>query len=80
MREDRGDDGVGGDALHLGLRAELDAVAVTRGPGLVGSLLVGVQAAKSIAFVHGKPLVPVHCRLHRPRNRRPRKHRKKQQQ
>jgi N6-L-threonylcarbamoyladenine synthase len=39
---------------------ELDAVAVTRGPGLVGSLLVGVQASKGIAYVHGKPLVPVH--------------------
>jgi N6-L-threonylcarbamoyladenine synthase len=39
---------------------DLDAVAVTRGPGLVGSLLVGVEAAKGIAFVHGKPLVPVH--------------------
>jgi N6-L-threonylcarbamoyladenine synthase len=39
---------------------ELDAVAVTHGPGLVGALLVGVQAAKGIAFVHGKPLVPVH--------------------
>ena len=35
-------------------------MAVTRGPGLIGSLLVGVQAAKGIAFVHGKPLVPVH--------------------
>jgi N6-L-threonylcarbamoyladenine synthase len=39
---------------------DLDAVAVTQGPGLVGSLLVGVQVAKGIAFVHGKPLVPVH--------------------
>jgi len=39
---------------------ELDAVAVTQGPGLVGSLLVGLQAAKGIAFVHDKPLVPVH--------------------
>ena len=38
----------------------LDAVAVTQGPGLVGSLLVGVQVAKGIAYVHGKPLVPVH--------------------
>jgi len=38
----------------------LDAVAVTQGPGLVGALLVGVQAAKGLAFVHGKPLVPVH--------------------
>jgi N6-L-threonylcarbamoyladenine synthase len=39
---------------------ELDAVAVTQGPGLVGSLLVGIQAAKAIAWLHGKPLVPVH--------------------
>jgi N6-L-threonylcarbamoyladenine synthase len=40
--------------------ADLDAVAVTQGPGLIGSLLVGIQAAKAIAYVHGKPLVPVH--------------------
>jgi N6-L-threonylcarbamoyladenine synthase len=40
--------------------AELDAVGVTQGPGLVGALLVGVQAAKGIAFVNGKPLIPVH--------------------
>jgi N6-L-threonylcarbamoyladenine synthase len=39
---------------------ELDAVAVTQGPGLIGSLLVGIQAAKAIAFVHAKPLIPVH--------------------
>jgi tRNA N6-adenosine threonylcarbamoyltransferase len=39
---------------------DVDAVAVTQGPGLVGSLLVGIQVAKGIAFVHGKPLVPVH--------------------
>jgi N6-L-threonylcarbamoyladenine synthase len=39
---------------------DLAAVAVTQGPGLVGSLLVGVQVAKAIALVHGKPLVPVH--------------------
>jgi len=39
---------------------QLDAVAVTQGPGLVGSLLVGLQAAKGIALVHGLPLVPVH--------------------
>jgi N6-L-threonylcarbamoyladenine synthase len=38
----------------------LDAVAVTQGPGLIGSLLVGIQAAKAIAYVHAKPLVPVH--------------------
>jgi N6-L-threonylcarbamoyladenine synthase len=40
--------------------ADLAAVAVTQGPGLVGSLLVGVQAAKGIALVHARPLVPVH--------------------
>jgi len=40
--------------------ADLDAVAVTQGPGLVGSLLVGLEAAKAIAWVHGKPLIPVH--------------------
>jgi N6-L-threonylcarbamoyladenine synthase len=40
--------------------ADLDAVAVTRGPGLVGSLLVGLEAAKAIAWIHGKPLIPVH--------------------
>jgi len=40
--------------------ADLDAVAVTQGPGLVGCLLVGVQCAKGLAFVHERPLVPVH--------------------
>jgi len=40
--------------------ADLDAVAVTQGPGLVGSLLVGVQAAQAISLVHRLPLVPVH--------------------
>ena len=48
---------VGQSGLHF---EDLDAVAVTYGPGLVGSLLVGVQVAKGIALVHGKPLVPVH--------------------
>ena len=38
---------------------ELDAIAVTEGPGLVGSLLVGVNAAKAIAFMRGLPLVAV---------------------
>lgn len=40
--------------------ANLDAVAVTEGPGLVGALLVGVNAAKAVAFAHGLPLVNVH--------------------
>ncbi|HEX7088371.1 MAG TPA: tRNA (adenosine(37)-N6)-threonylcarbamoyltransferase complex transferase subunit TsaD [Vicinamibacterales bacterium] len=38
----------------------LDAVAVTQGPGLVGSLLVGLSFAKSLAAARGLPLVPVH--------------------
>ncbi len=37
----------------------IDAVAVTSGPGLVGALLVGVQAAKALALAWGKPLVRV---------------------
>jgi len=39
--------------------ADVDAVAVTYGPGLAGSLLVGINFAKTLAWVHGKPLVPV---------------------
>lgn len=39
---------------------DLDAVAVTQGPGLVGSLLVGLSFAKSLAASAGLPLVPVH--------------------
>src|ERR1700687_315757 len=39
---------------------DLGAVAVTQGPGLVVSLLVGVSFAKSIAWSYGIPLVPVH--------------------
>ena len=40
--------------------SDLGAIAVTQGPGLVGSLLVGISAAKSIALSLGVPLVPVH--------------------
>lgn len=40
--------------------AELDAIAVTEGPGLVGALLIGVNAAKAISFAHQIPLVAVH--------------------
>ncbi len=40
--------------------ADLDAIAVTYGPGLVGALLVGVAEAKAIAFAAKKPLVGVH--------------------
>ena len=40
--------------------AELDAIAVTQGPGLVGSLLVGIQFAKGLALGSGRPLRAVH--------------------
>ena len=39
---------------------ELDAVAVTRGPGLIGALHVGLQAAKTISMLYKIPLIPVH--------------------
>ena len=39
---------------------DITAVAVTYGPGLIGSLLIGVQAAKTISLVTGKPRIPVH--------------------
>jgi N6-L-threonylcarbamoyladenine synthase len=41
----------------------IDAVAVTRGPGLVGALLVGVETAKTLAWRWRKPLIPVHHSL-----------------
>ena len=41
-------------------RADIDAVAVTYGPGLIGALLVGVNFAKSAAYGLGVPLIPVH--------------------
>ena len=49
------------DALkEAGIVAQdLDAVAVTYGPGLVGALLVGISAAKAFAWAHGLPLIPV---------------------
>ena len=39
---------------------EVDAIAVTYGPGLIGSLLIGLEAAKTLAYIYQKPLVPVH--------------------
>lgn len=38
----------------------MNAIAVTEGPGLVGALLIGVNAAKTLAFAHQKPLIGVH--------------------
>jgi N6-L-threonylcarbamoyladenine synthase len=39
---------------------DIDLVAVTQGPGLIGSLLVGINAAKAFAFAHQKPIIGVH--------------------
>ncbi|CQR47440.1 tRNA N6-adenosine threonylcarbamoyltransferase [Paraliobacillus sp. PM-2] len=39
---------------------DMDAIAVTEGPGLVGALLVGVNAAKALAYANQKPLIGVH--------------------
>ena len=39
---------------------EIDAIAITYGPGLIGSLLVGLEAAKTLSFIYNKPLIPVH--------------------
>ncbi len=41
-------------------KSDIDAVAVTYAPGLIGALLVGVSFAKSVAFGLGVPLIPVH--------------------
>jgi N6-L-threonylcarbamoyladenine synthase len=49
-----------GDGLPGSISRAIDAVAVTEGPGLVGSLLVGLQFAKSLAASIGRPLVAVH--------------------
>lgn len=39
---------------------DIDAIAVTYAPGLIGSLLVGTLAARTIAYLRGKPLYPIH--------------------
>ena len=39
---------------------DIDAIAITYGPGLIGSLLIGLEAAKTLSFIHKKPLIPVH--------------------
>ncbi|MBI2032763.1 MAG: tRNA (adenosine(37)-N6)-threonylcarbamoyltransferase complex transferase subunit TsaD, partial [Candidatus Levybacteria bacterium] len=40
-------------------KPEIDAIAVTVGPGLIGSLLVGVETAKSLFYIWNKPIIPV---------------------
>ena len=39
---------------------DIDIIGVTYGPGLIGSLLIGLQCAKTISLITGKPLIPVH--------------------
>ena len=39
---------------------DIDAIAVANGPGLIGSLLVGLETAKTLSWLYNKPLVPVH--------------------
>ena len=39
---------------------DVTAISITYGPGLIGSLLVGMQAAKTLSYIYNKPLVPVH--------------------
>lgn len=41
------------------IKDSIDAIAVTQGPGLIGSLLVGVETAKTLAFATQKPIIPV---------------------
>jgi len=45
--------------LQAWVETQIDALAVTQGPGLIGSLLVGVETAKTLAYAWGKPLIPV---------------------
>lgn len=39
---------------------QIDAIAVTYGPGLIGCLLIGVGAATTLSYIYNKPLIPVH--------------------
>lgn len=41
------------------LKDDIDAIAVTYGPGLIGSLIVGVETVKTLAYVFDKPIIPV---------------------
>lgn len=47
------------EAMHGFSKDDIDAIAVTVGPGLIGSLLVGVETAKTLAFAWKKPIIPV---------------------
>lgn len=45
--------------IREALVCKIDAIAVTVGPGLIGSLLIGVETAKTLAFAWNKPIIPV---------------------
>lgn len=47
------------DSARTILEKDIDAIAVTYGPGLIGSLLVGVETVKTLSFVFQKPIIPV---------------------
>lgn len=49
------------EALHKSQKSieDIDALAVTYGPGLIGSLLVGVETAKTLSLIWNKPLIPI---------------------
>lgn len=52
-------------AIRSTLYANIDVIAVTVGPGLIGSLLVGVETAKTLAYAWKKPIVPInHLQAH----------------
>jgi len=52
-------------AIRYTLYANIDAIAATVGPGLIGSLLVGVETAKTLAYIWKKPIVPInHLQAH----------------
>ncbi|HRN96004.1 MAG TPA: tRNA (adenosine(37)-N6)-threonylcarbamoyltransferase complex transferase subunit TsaD [Candidatus Levybacteria bacterium] len=45
-------------AMHI-LSTSIDAIAITHGPGLIGSLLIGIETAKTLSVIYNKPLIPV---------------------
>lgn len=47
------------DTARKTLEKEIDGIAITYGPGLIGSLLVGVETAKTLSFTFNKPIAPV---------------------
>lgn len=47
------------EEAYNSLKNDIDAIAVTYGPGLIGSLLIGVETVKTLAFAFDKPVIPV---------------------